>query len=186
MKSFIFCVRQKQIGDPQTKKYEYEYGFTFTFIFIRTFLMLPSQTQLPSASNIRIPQYTHHTPHTTLLQDWFKYSVDVHSRNTSMSGINKITSSLQETVRGKRLLKYDDWCRVRLLIWWRNVMRYFVQIVLRPFDESRSLVYLLQPLTITGRGVVFSGCHNWTSDRIISNGRSAIRQLWRKYWREYQ
>ena len=105
MKSFIFCVRQKQIGDPQTKKYEYEYGFTFTFIFIRTFLMLPSQTQLPSASNIRIPQYTHHTPHTTLLQDWFKYSVDVHSRNTSMSGINKITSSLQETVRGKKAVK---------------------------------------------------------------------------------
>ena len=36
--------------------------------------MLPSQTQLPSASNIRIPQYTHHilhithhTPHITLL-----------------------------------------------------------------------------------------------------------------------
>ena len=175
MKSFIFCERQKQIGDPQTTKYEYEYGFTFTFIFIRTFLMLPSHITNTTSVRIQHPHFTIHTPHTTLLQDWFKYSVDVHSRNTSMSDINKITSSLQETVRGKGLLKYDDWSRVRLLIWWRNVMRYFVQIVLRQDDEKRSLIQLWQPLTITGRGVIFSGCHKWTSDRILSNGRSAIR-----------
>ena len=145
MKSFIFCERQKQISDPQTTKYKYEYGFTFTFIFIRTFIMLPSPTQLPSASNIRIPQYTIHTTHhNLLLQDWFKYSVDVHSRNTSMSDRNKITSSLsanmaqmtlQETeVRGKRLSSIDmkEKCyeiirsNCASSIWWEQITRLFI------------------------------------------------------------
>ena len=93
---------------------------------------------MTNTHSVRI-QHPHSTTHTThhnhnlLLQDWFKYSVDVYPRNASMSDINKITSSLsanivqitlQETeVRGKRLLKYEDWCRVRVLIWRINVMR---------------------------------------------------------------
>ena len=136
--------------------------------------MLPSHITNTTSVRIQHPHFTIHTPHTTLLQDWFKCSVDVHSRNTSMNDINKITSSLQEKVRGKRLLKYDDWCRVRVLIWRRNVMRYFVQIMLRQDDENRSLIQLWQPLTITGRGVIFSGCHNRTSDHISSNWWSII------------